>query len=63
MRSRCYKLLILASALSLALTGCFPGLPTGMQEVVASPQVEEIALPAPRLKGEMSLEEILAARR
>jgi SagB-type dehydrogenase family enzyme len=55
MRSRCYKLLILASALSLALAG--------MQEVTASPQAEEIALPAPRLKGEMSLEETLAARR
>jgi SagB-type dehydrogenase family enzyme len=34
-----------------------------MQEVTASPQVEEIALPAPRLKGEMSLEETLTARR
>ena len=63
MRTRCYKLLILASVLSLALTGCFPGFPTRVQEVTASPQVEEIALPAPRLKGAMSLEETLAARR
>jgi len=63
MRSRCYKLLILASALSLAVAGCFPGLPAEVQEVTASPQAEEIALPAPRLKGEMSLEETLAARR
>ena len=63
MRSLCYKLLILASALSLALTGCLPGFPTGVQEVTASPRAEEIALPAPRLKGTMSLEEALAARR
>jgi SagB-type dehydrogenase family enzyme len=63
MRSLCYKLRIFISALSLALTGCLPGLPTGVQEVTASPQVEEMALPAPRLKGEMSLEETLVARR
>ena len=63
MRTWRYKLLILASVLSLALAGCFPGFPTGVQEVTASPQVEEVALPAPRLKGEMSLEETLAARR
>jgi SagB-type dehydrogenase family enzyme len=63
MRTRCYKLLILASVLSFALTGCLPGFPTEVQEVTASPQAEEIALPAPRLKGEMSLEETLAARR
>jgi len=63
MRSLCYKSLILASALSLALTGCLPGFPTGLQEVTASPRAEEIALPAPRLKGAMSLEETLAARR
>ena len=63
MRTRCYKLLILASVFSFASTGCLPGFPTGGQEGTASPQAEEIALPAPRLKGEMSLEEILAARR
>jgi SagB-type dehydrogenase family enzyme len=63
MCSLCYKLLVLASALSLVLTGCLPGFPAKVQEVTASPQVEEIALPAPRLKGEMSLEETLAARR
>jgi len=63
MRSRYYKLLILASALSLALTGCLPGFPIEVQEVTASPQAEEIALPAPRLKGEVGLEETLAARR
>ena len=63
MRSLCVKSLILTSVLSLALTGCFPGLPAGVQEVTASPQIEEIALPAPRLRGEMSLEETLAARR
>ena len=63
MRSLCYKSLILASALSLALTGCLPGFPTGLQEVTASPRAEEIALAAPRLKGAMSLEETLAARR
>jgi SagB-type dehydrogenase family enzyme len=34
-----------------------------VQEARASPQVEEMALPAPRLKGEMSLEETLTARR
>jgi SagB-type dehydrogenase family enzyme len=59
----CDKLLILASVLSFALIGCLPGFPTGIQEVTASPQIEEMALPAPRLKGEMSLEEALAARR
>ena len=63
MCSLCYKLLVLASALSLVLTGCLPGFPTKVREVTASPQVEEIALPAPRLKGEISLEETLAARR
>ncbi|MFB0535938.1 MAG: SagB/ThcOx family dehydrogenase [Anaerolineae bacterium] len=63
MRTRYYRLLILTSALSLALPGCLPRFPTGVQEVTASPQVEEIALPAPRVKGEMSLEETLAARR
>jgi SagB-type dehydrogenase family enzyme len=63
LRSLCYKLLILTPALSLALVGCLPGLPAGMQEVTASSQAEEMALPAPRLKGEMSLEETLAARR
>jgi SagB-type dehydrogenase family enzyme len=62
MRTR-YKLLILTSALSLALPGCLPRFPMGVQEVTASPQVEEIALPAPRVQGEMSLEETLAARR
>ena len=62
MRTR-YKLLILTSVLSLALPGCLPRFPTGVQEVTASPQVEEIALPAPRVQGEMSLEETLAARR
>jgi len=63
MYSWCDKLLILASVLPLALTGCLPGFPTGLEEVTASPQIEEMALPAPRLKGEMSLEETLAARR
>jgi SagB-type dehydrogenase family enzyme len=63
MRTRCYRLLVLASGLSLALAGCFTGFPTRVQDVRASPQVEEIALPAPRLKGEISLEEALAARR
>jgi SagB-type dehydrogenase family enzyme len=63
MRTRFYNLLIFVSVLLLALTGCFSGFPTGVQEVTASPRAEEIALPAPRLKGEMSLEEILAARR
>lgn len=63
MRPRYRQLLILASALSFFLTGCFSGFPTGVTEITASPQVEEIALPAPHLKGEMSLEETLAARR
>jgi len=57
------KLLILASVLLPVLTGCFSDFPTGVPEVTASPQVEEMALPAPRLKGAMSLEETLAARR
>lgn len=57
------RLLLLASALSLALTACLPRFPAEVQEVTVSPQAEEIALPAPRLKGETSLEETLAARR
>ena len=51
MRSLRYKLLILASALSFALTGCLLGFPAGVREVTASPQAEEIAMPAPRLTG------------
>jgi len=63
MHPLCCQLLILASALLPVLTGCFSDFPTGVPEVTASPQVEEMALPAPRLKGEMSLEETLVARR
>ena len=63
MRSRCSRRLILTSALSFALTSCFPGFPVEVQDATASPQVEEMALPPPRLKGEMSLEETLVARR
>lgn len=59
----CCRFLILASLLPLALMGCLPGLPLEVREVTASPQAEEITLPAPRLEGEMSLEETLAARR
>jgi SagB-type dehydrogenase family enzyme len=48
-------------AAMLSLAGCGPrAAPAG--EVLASPQPEVISLPAPQLKGEMSLEETLLKR-
>jgi SagB-type dehydrogenase family enzyme len=47
---------------SLCLEGCGPGVEE-VKEVAASPPPQEMALPEPRLKGEMSLEETLIQRR
>jgi len=47
---------------SLSLGGCGPRIEE-VKEVVASPLPQEMALPQPRLKGEVSLEETLARRR
>ncbi len=49
-------------AASLTLEGCALGAER-VREVIASPQLEEITLPAPRTSGEVSLEETLATRR
>jgi SagB-type dehydrogenase family enzyme len=49
-------------AASLSLGGCSPRVEQ-VREVAASPPPEEMALPEPKLKGEMSLEETLAQRR
>jgi len=57
-----YTVLALAVMASLNLGGCSPRIEE-VREVAASPSPEEMALPEPRLKGEMSLEETLAQRR
>jgi SagB-type dehydrogenase family enzyme len=57
-----YVALALTMAASLSLGGCSPRVEQ-VREVAASPPPEEMALPEPRLKGEMSLEETLAQRR
>lgn len=62
MRSVGYTVLALALVASLSLGGCAPGMEQ-VREVAASPPPEEMALPEPRLKGELSLEETLAQRR
>lgn len=62
MRSIAYSMLALALVANLILGGC--GLRVEqVREIAASPPPEEMALPEPRLKGEMSLEETLAQRR
>jgi SagB-type dehydrogenase family enzyme len=57
-----YAALALVMVASLGLEGCGPRVEQ-VREVAASPPPEEMALPEPRLKGEMSLEETLAQRR
>lgn len=70
MRSIGYALLALAIVASPSLGGCGPStwLRTSpgieeVREVAASPPPEEMALPKPRLQGDISLEEALAQRR
>jgi len=62
MRSVGYAVLALTVVTSLILAGCGPRLEE-VREVAASPLPQEMALPEPRLRGEMSLEETLAQRR
>ncbi len=57
-----YAVLTLTVAASLNLGGCGPRVEQ-VREVAASPPPEEMALPKPRLQGELSLEEALARRR
>jgi SagB-type dehydrogenase family enzyme len=57
-----YAVTALAVVASLSLGGCSPGIEE-VREVAASPPPEEIVLPKPKLKGELSLEETLAQRR
>jgi SagB-type dehydrogenase family enzyme len=57
-----YAVFALAIVTSLSLEGCGPRIKE-VREVAASPLPQEIALPEPRLRGEMSLEEALAQRR
>ena len=62
MRFLGYIVLALALVVSLILTGCSPRLEQ-VREVAASPPPQEMALPEPRLQGELSLEETLVRRR
>ena len=57
-----YAALVLTVVTSLSLGGCGPRIEE-VKEVAASPPPQEMALPEPRLKGEMSLEETLVQRR
>ena len=70
MRFFVYVVLALTLVASLSLGGCGPStwLRTSpgieeVREVAASPPPEEMALPEPRLRGVLSLEEALARRR
>ncbi|MBL7183207.1 MAG: SagB/ThcOx family dehydrogenase [Anaerolineae bacterium] len=62
MRFAGYAVLALTMVASLSLGGCGPGIKQ-VREVAASPPPGEMALPKPRLQGELSLEETLAQRR
>ncbi len=57
-----YAVLVLTVVVSLILGGCGPGIEE-VKEVAASPPPVEMALPQPRLQGEVSVEETLALRR
>jgi SagB-type dehydrogenase family enzyme len=57
-----YAALALVMVASLGLGSCGPRVEQ-VREVAASPPPEEMALPEPRLKAEVSLEETLARRR
>jgi SagB-type dehydrogenase family enzyme len=57
-----YTALALTVVAGLSLGGCSPGIKE-VREVAASPPPEEMALPEPRLKGALSLEEALVQRR
>jgi SagB-type dehydrogenase family enzyme len=58
-----YAALVSTVVASLILGGCGPRVIEEVREVAASPPPEEMALPEPRLEGELSLEETLARRR
>ena len=62
MRFAGYAVLALTMVVSLSLGGCGAGIEE-VKEVAASPPPEEMALPEPRLMGEISLEEALTQRR
>ncbi len=62
MRSIAYSMLALTVVVSLSLGGCGPRIEQ-VREVAASPPPQEMALPEPRLKGALSLEEALVQRR
>jgi SagB-type dehydrogenase family enzyme len=62
MRSVAYSMLALTVVVSLSLGGCGPRIEQ-VREVAASPPPQEMALPEPRLKGVLSLEEALVQRR
>lgn len=62
MRSVVYAALVLTLVASLGLGGCGPDIEQ-VKEVAASPPPEEMALPEPRLRRVLSLEEALAQRR
>jgi len=62
MRFAGYAVLALTMVASLSLGGCGLRIEQ-VREVAASPPPGEMALPEPRLQGELSLEETLAQRR
>lgn len=62
MRSVNCVMVVLMAVTSLGLGGCGPRVEE-VREVVAPLPPEEMALPEPRLRGEMSLEETLVRRR
>ena len=62
MRSVVYAALALTLVASLSLGGCGPRVEQ-VKEAAASPPPEEMALPKPRLQGDISLEATLAQRR
>ena len=62
MRFAGYAVFALVLVASLSLEGCGSGIEE-VREVAASPPPEEMALPEPRLKGVLSLEEALVRRR
>ena len=62
MRFADYAVLALAVVATLSLGGCAPRIEE-VKEVAASPPPREMALPEPKLKGKMSLEETLTQRR
>ena len=62
MRFADYAVLAVAVVATLSLGSCGPRIKES-REVAASPPPQEMALPEPRLKGALSLEETMARRR